>query len=75
MLFGTLGTEKEEAVRETIHRHVDMYLEDEVQHLAAQRQRFGTWLNLADCQEGLAHILTHLDLAVHMQIRLAEGKR
>jgi len=42
MLFGTLGTEKEEAVRETIHRHVDMYLEDEVQHLAAQRQRFGT---------------------------------
>ena len=42
MLFGTLSTEKEEAVRETVHRHVDMYLEDEVGHIAAQRQRLGT---------------------------------
>jgi hypothetical protein len=42
MLFGTLGTEKEEAVRETVHRHVDMYLEDEVGQLAAQRKRLGT---------------------------------
>jgi hypothetical protein len=42
MLFGTLGTAKVEAVRETVHRHVDLYLEDEVGHLAAQRQRLGT---------------------------------
>ena len=74
MLFGTLGTEKEEAVRETVHRHVDMYLEDEVGQLAAQRQRLGTWMNLTYCQEGLAPILTHLDRGVNMQMRLAEGK-